>query len=494
TNISVQQLLEEKGATENKCPWNFDLVEILYSTNVRYQCGPTVYDDAHIGHARNYITFDIIRRILEKNGYQIIQAMNMTDIDDKIIKRASETGISTSELAHKYEKRFMEDMNSLNILKPTVTIRVTENIERIQSFIKGLIDKNVAYSTSLGNVYFNCKKYLQENTWVFHSDSDSEYSTSSVTDKINASDFALWKSLKVKNEKCWPSPWGDGRPGWHIECSVLSSLIFGSKIDLHTGGSDLKFPHHENEIAQCKMYHEDEWCKTFLHSGHLLIDGEKMSKSLGNFVTVRVNLFSRSKKEFLTKMTSNQLRIMFMSCKYQKMLQFNKEQMDKAVHWENQIMNLIETEKLYKSDLIADKNDIKQQTHNAIQEMNDALCDDFNTPKMLSLAESHIKILTQIAKSEEITTSSLKYCVSLLITELESVGLAFSKDKYKEFDILVGDYVNLRNDIRDIAKSCTDRSTKEKLYETGDNIRKTLENKHKILIRDQLGGSTWRKK
>ncbi|XP_031814566.1 probable cysteine--tRNA ligase, mitochondrial isoform X3 [Sarcophilus harrisii] len=231
-----------------------------------YSCGPTVYDHAHLGHACSYVQFDIIRRILIKTfGYNIVMVMGITDVDDKIIKRATEMNISPSALARFYEEDFKLDMATLKVLPPTVYMRVTDNIPHIISFIERIISKGHAYSTGKGNVYFDLKSRgdsygkligIVPEGRVEPDDSDKQY----------ASDFALWKAAKPQ-EISWASPWGNGRPGWHIECSTISSLVFGSQLDIHTGGIDLAFPHHENEIAQCEVYHHcKQWGNYFLHS------------------------------------------------------------------------------------------------------------------------------------------------------------------------------------------------------------------------------------
>uniref|UniRef100_A0A4X2LZJ8 cysteine--tRNA ligase n=1 Tax=Vombatus ursinus TaxID=29139 RepID=A0A4X2LZJ8_VOMUR len=240
-----------------------------------YSCGPTVYDHAHLGHACSYVRFDIIRRILTKVfGYNIVMVMGITDVDDKIIRRATEMDISPSALARLYEEDFKLDMATLKVLPPTVYMRVTDNIPHIISFIEGIISKGHAYSTMKGNVYFDLKsrgdKYGKLIGVVPEEGVESDDS-----DKRHASDFALWKAAKPQ-EIFWASPWGNGRPGWHIECSTISSLVFGSQLDIHTGGIDLAFPHHENEIAQCEVYHQcKQWGNYFLHSGHLHVKGKE---------------------------------------------------------------------------------------------------------------------------------------------------------------------------------------------------------------------------
>ncbi|XP_078186860.1 putative cysteine--tRNA ligase, mitochondrial isoform X3 [Callithrix jacchus] len=254
-----------------------------------YSCGPTVYDHAHLGHACSYVRFDIIRRILTKVfGCNIVMVMGITDVDDKIIKRANEMNISPASLASLYEEDFKQDMAALKVLPPTVYLRVTENIPQIVSFIEGIIARGHAYSTAKGNVYFDLKS-RGDKYGKLVSVAPGPAGEPADSDKRHPSDFALWKAAKPQ-EVFWASPWGPGRPGWHIECSAIASMVFGSQLDIHSGGIDLAFPHHENEIAQCEVFHQcEQWGNYFLHSGHLHMKGkeEKMSKSLKNYVTIK---------------------------------------------------------------------------------------------------------------------------------------------------------------------------------------------------------------
>nr|XP_023477599.1 probable cysteine--tRNA ligase, mitochondrial isoform X4 [Equus caballus] len=250
-----------------------------------YSCGPTVYDHAHLGHACSYVRFDIIRRILTRVfGCNIIMVMGITDVDDKIIRRARE------------------------ILPPTVYLRVTENIPQIISFIEGIIAKGHAYSTAKGNVYFDLQS-RGDKYGKLVGVAPGPVGEPVESDKRHASDFALWKAAKPQ-EMFWASPWGNGRPGWHIECSTISSLVFGSQLDIHSGGIDLAFPHHENEIAQCEVFHQcKQWGNYFLHSGHLHVKGkeEKMSKSLKNYITI---------KDFLKTASPDVFRLFCMRSSY----------------------------------------------------------------------------------------------------------------------------------------------------------------------------------
>ncbi|NXU74936.1 SYCM protein, partial [Oreotrochilus melanogaster] len=256
----------------------------------------------------SYVKFDIIRRIMTSFfGIEVIMVMGITDIDDKIIKRANEMNISPVALARIYEEDFKQDMAALKVLPPTVYMRVTDNIPQIISFIKTIIACGQAYATSQGNVYFDVKSWGKRYgvLTTIYPDTQDE---AADTDKRHSKDFALWKAAKPQ-ELCWTSPWGKGRPGWHIECSTISSAVFGNQLDIHTGGIDLAFPHHENEIAQCEVYHQcEQWGNYFLHSGHLRVKGsQEKIKSLKNYITI---------KDFLKKFSSDQFRMFCLRSRY----------------------------------------------------------------------------------------------------------------------------------------------------------------------------------
>ncbi|NWU20590.1 SYCM protein, partial [Dyaphorophyia castanea] len=257
----------------------------------------------------SYVRFDIIRRIMTRFfGIEVIMVMGITDIDDKIIKRANEMNISPVALARIYEEDFKQDMAALKVLPPTVYMRVTDNIPQIISFIKTIISSGQAYATSQGNVYFDVKSWGKRYGVLTTINPDTQ-DEAVESDKRHGKDFALWKAAKPQ-ELSWNSPWGKGRPGWHIECSTISSAVFGKQLDIHTGGIDLAFPHHENEIAQCEVYHQcEQWGNYFLHSGHLHVKGsqEKMSKSLKNYITI---------KDFLKKCSSDQFRLFCLRGRY----------------------------------------------------------------------------------------------------------------------------------------------------------------------------------
>ncbi|XP_046886770.1 cysteine--tRNA ligase, mitochondrial isoform X2 [Hypomesus transpacificus] len=287
-----------------------------------YSCGPTVYDHAHLGHACSYVRFDILQRILSKVfGITVIHAMVITDIDDKIIRRSLEENISPTVLARIYEEDFKNDMLALKVIPPAVYLRVTENVPQIVAYIEQIIQNGHAYSTKQGDVYFDIQS-IRERYGKLTGSGDAT-TEPGESEKRDARDFALWKSSKPQ-EPFWTSPWGNGRPGWHIECSTVASSVFGNQLDIHSGGIDLAFPHHENEIAQCEAYHQcDQWGNYFLHSGHLHLKGstEKMSKSLKNYITI---------KDFLQFYSANEFRMFCLLTKYRSAIDYSDASMIEA--------------------------------------------------------------------------------------------------------------------------------------------------------------------
>uniref|UniRef100_A0A667YH56 Probable cysteine--tRNA ligase, mitochondrial n=1 Tax=Myripristis murdjan TaxID=586833 RepID=A0A667YH56_9TELE len=287
-----------------------------------YSCGPTVYDHAHLGHACSYVRFDIVQRILTRHfGISVIHAMVITDIDDKIIRRSLEENISASVLARMYEEEFQKDMLSLQVIPPAVYLRVTENVPQIVAFIERIIHNGHAYATEEGNVYFDIPS-IGDRYGKFLGAVNVQYEPGD-SGKRDSRDFALWKKSKPQ-EPSWESPWGRGRPGWHIECSTVASSVFGSQLDIHSGGIDLAFPHHENEIAQSEAYHQcGQWGNYFLHAGHLHLKGstEKMSKSLKNYITI---------KDFLKSYSANDFRMFCLLTKYRSAVDYSDDSMTEA--------------------------------------------------------------------------------------------------------------------------------------------------------------------
>ena len=283
-----------------------------------YVCGPTVYSDAHIGHAMSAIVFDVIRRYLEYKGYKVIHVMNFTDVDDKIINKARELGVDPFELANGYIEKFLEQMDALHVERPTVMPRVSGTIDEIIAMVQDLIDKGYAYEVD-GNVFFRVRKdedYGKLSRRKLDETMRGDREKYAEELKEDPLDFALWKAQKSPDEPAWDSPWGKGRPGWHIECSAMVRKHLGPTIDIHGGGNDLIFPHHENEIAQSESCNDAPLAKYWLHNGMVVLSGEKMSKSLGNLVTI---------DEFLAEHDADVFRLLVLGSHYRKPLVFDDE-------------------------------------------------------------------------------------------------------------------------------------------------------------------------
>lgn len=253
-----------------------------------YVCGPTVYNFFHIGNARPFVVFDTLRRYFIYRGYDVKFVQNFTDVDDKIINKAREEGRTAPEVSEQYIKEYFKDAGALNVLKADVHPKVSEHIPDIIDFIQGLIDKGYAYEAE-GDVYYRTRKFSEYGKLSGQNIDDLEAGARIAVGEVKKDplDFALWKARKKPDEIAWESPWGEGRPGWHIECSTMSRKHLGESIDIHGGGQDLKFPHHENEIAQSEACNDAPFAKYWMHNGYIMVDGEKMSKSLNNFFTVR---------------------------------------------------------------------------------------------------------------------------------------------------------------------------------------------------------------
>lgn len=331
-----------------------------------YICGPTVYDSAHVGHASNFVRFDIVRRVLSDYfGYDVVAQMNVTDIDDKIIKRANERNIAFNELAREFEREFLEDMDSLNVLRPDYLTRVSEYMPEVIEYVERIIKNGFGYE-SAGSVYFDTEafaaaghNYGKLEPWSVGNDAllaEGEGALTAADEAIkqqkrSAGDFVLWKKSKA-NEPSWDSPWGTGRPGWHIECSAMASNVLGPVIDIHAGGVDLRFPHHSNEVAQAEAYHcSHQWVNYFLHAGHLHIEGLKMSKSLKNFITIR---------KCLERYNARQIRLAFLGHRYDAPMNYAEHGMEEAVNLDRSFMDFFGSLKAKLREI--SKVDVKEQS------------------------------------------------------------------------------------------------------------------------------------
>ncbi|XP_066475065.1 probable cysteine--tRNA ligase, mitochondrial isoform X2 [Tiliqua scincoides] len=361
-------------------------------------------------------------------GKEVVMVMGITDIDDKIIKRASEMAVSPVTLARFYEEDFKQDMAALKVLPPTIYMRVTENIPQIISFIQQIVASGHGYATSKGNVYFDVRSRGDRYGKLtnIYPDAQEEVVDS---DKCHTKDFALWKAAKPQ-EMCWDSPWGKGRPGWHIECSTISSLVFGGHLDIHTGGIDLAFPHHENEIAQCEVYHKcDQWGNYFLHSGHLHVKGsEKMSKSLKNYITI---------KNFLKKSSPDQFRMFCLRSKYRSAIEYSDDTLNDAKNILNTINSFMSSANAYmKGQLTCEaiREDVLwQRLANTKATVKAACADDFDTPRavgaIMDLIHHGNRQLKAVTKETGSPRSAVVFgaIVSYMEDFLDTVGIALDE-------------------------------------------------------------------
>jgi len=360
-----------------------------------YACGPTVYDYGHIGNFRTFVAVDILRRFLRQTGCQLLHVMNITDVDDKIIRNAAQQQKTVSEYTRQYEEAFLEDMQTLNLERPERVVRATEHIEEMALFIQELERKGFAYRTEDGSYYFRIAKFPEYGKLSKKDFSGMEVGARVDVDeyeKDNARDFALWKSPKP-GEACWDSPIGKGRPGWHIECSVMSMKYLGSGFDLHAGGEDLTFPHHENEIAQSEAMTGQQFARFWMHVRFLLVEGKKMSKSEGNFFTLRDLLLKGHKP--------SAIRFLLTSVPYRKQLNFTFDGLRQAAHSVQRLRDF--KARLEMSKLEPGKNEAAHELAARTQsEMRSALDDDLNTAQALAAMFDMVREANSLADRGEL--------------------------------------------------------------------------------------------
>ncbi|MEN6552398.1 MAG: cysteine--tRNA ligase [Methanobacterium sp.] len=423
-----------------------------------FVCGPTVYDESHIGHGRTYIAFDVIARYLKYKGYSVFYLENITDIDDKIIKRASELGVEPLELAKKYESLYFKDMELLGVTNVNYYARAMEHLNEIINQIQTLLDKGFAYETSTG-VYFDESKL--ENFGKLSNRNIDDLNIHRVnldTTKRNPGDFALWK--KRDEEPAWDSPWGKGRPGWHIEDTAITETYFGGQFDIHGGGLDLIFPHHEAEIAQMESATgKKPMVKYWMHTGFLNVKGEKMSKSLGNFITIG---------ELLKEYDPQVFRYFVLSTHYRSPIDFSDEALMQSQNSLKRIHKVMETvDELLESDILDEnKNDGKylKLLEDTKKEFLDAMNNDFNTPIALSALFNLVRDINKGINEEKISKNVFKEIKNLLDEFGDILGLTFSVESVKSnSDELVNILIDVREELR-----------KKKDYKLSDEIRSRL--------------------
>src|SRR5664280_865804 len=337
-----------------------------------YVCGPTVYADAHIGHAMSAIVFDVVRRYLEYRGYYVRYVMNFTDVDDKIIARAALKGVDPQALAESYIQAYRKHLEDLNVLPATSNPRATQTMDKIEVMIQGLIDKGFAYAAKNGDVYFRVTKDPEYGKLSGRKLDDMQAGSriEIEEEKEHPMDFAIWKAAKP-GEPVWDSPWGKGRPGWHIECSAMNLAILGEQIDIHGGGNDLVFPHHENEIAQSESFTGKQFARFWMHNGMLQLQGEKMSKSIGNLVTI---------DDFLSRHEADALRMMVLNGSYRAPLSYSDDIMDAAERGLDRLRSGLKPAPAGAPGASAEATAVlDQQTGTTQQTFVEAMDDDFNS-------------------------------------------------------------------------------------------------------------------
>jgi len=445
-----------------------------------YVCGPTVYNYIHIGNARPFVIFEVVRRFLKFKGYKVKYIQNLTDIDDKMINKAKELKITVSQLAEKFIREYFIDADSLNIERADVHPRATEHIKEIIELVKGLEEKGYAYEID-GDVFFDVSKFKDYGKLSGQNIEELQDGARVEVDerKKESIDFSLWKKAK-EGEPCWESPWGKGRPGWHIECSAMSMKYLGKSFDIHAGGSDLIFPHHENEIAQSEAYTNQQFVKYWMHNGYLCLNNQKMSKSLGNIMKVR-DISQKYKEEII--------RYFILSAHYRSPLNFSEEQLQQAEsslqRLNNIIFNVKHLLKQGKFRKSKDKNDnlILEKRRENEKKFIEAMDDDFNTPVALSqlfsfAREVNIYLSSPEQKNKEVLEEIIKF-----YQELAGKLLGILKD-FDQEESFEQEFKKLIED--------RERARKEKNWVKSDQIRDKLQEKG-ILLEDTPNGVRWKK-
>jgi len=438
-----------------------------------YVCGPTVYDNAHVGHAMSTIVFDIIRRYLEYRGYNIHHVMNYTDVDDKIIQRANQAGIEPVKLAESYINEFDQHLKDLNVLPASVNPRATEEIDNIIAMVNDLVERGYAYVGD-GDVFFSVTSDEAYGKLSWRRLEDMEAGARIEVDerKRNPMDFVLWKSSKP-GEPAWESPWGPGRPGWHIECSAMNLHHLGEQIDIHGGGNDLIFPHHENEIAQTECLTGKTFARYWVHNGMLQLSGEKMSKSIGNLITV---------EEFLSGHDADVLRMMILNSSYRGPLTFNEDVIDQAERGLDRLHSALRPAMGLSEEPPAEVSaSLKLQMETTQQGFHEAMDDDFNTASALGHIYDLVRATNQ-ARDAGADDESLEEAQALLrqITGILGLQLKRSAASGGQADEFVDLLIEVRDELRD-----------QKLWALSDLIRDRLVDLG-VVLEDLKEGSTWR--
>lgn len=453
-----------------------------------YVCGPTVYDYIHIGNGRAFVAFDVVRRFLKYLKFDVTYVMNITDIDDRIIERAQKANTETQRITEKYAKAFFEDTDALGIQRADIHPKATEHVQEMIALIRNLIDKGMAYEVG-GDVFFDVGKFQDYGKLSGKNVKDLVAGSRVAIDenKKNPLDFVLWKRQKP-DEPAWESPWGKGRPGWHVECSVMSMKYLGESFDIHAGGVDLVFPHHENEIAQSEGSTSKPFVKYWLHNGFLRIEGDKMAKSLGNFKTVR---------EVLKQFSGEVIRLFFLQKHYRSPIDFTSQGLDAAnsasvrLHIFYDKLRQVtgrEYEKRSAEKLAAGESEtpILKSYKKLKSELIAAMEDDFNTPVALSCLFDIVREINKLLNKDELTERE-KAILGMVRKDFEEINSFLGVVRTEEAALdseLVNGLLNLLIEIRNELRA-------KKVWDLADTIRDEL-NKRGIILEDKSGLTNWR--
>lgn len=433
-----------------------------------YVCGPTVYDKCHIGHARCYCAFDVIRRYLEYSGYEVKYVENFTDVDDKIINKSFETKRDPFEIAEQYIAEYYRDMDRLNVKRADIYPRATDHITDMTNFVQELVEKGFAYVVE-GDVYFSVEKSENYGELSGVNVEQMKAGARIAVDerKRDPLDFALWKRAKVGEPK-WESPWGEGRPGWHIECSTMSQKHLGETLDIHGGGQDLIFPHHENEIAQSEAYTGKTFVRYWLHNGFVTIREEKMSKSLGNIVSV---------EDLVQKYSPETLRYFLVSSHYRKPIDFSESSIEEAGKAVKRLLNTVD---LVKTCLQEDFTGEDFSPDEYRKKFEQAMDDDFNTPEALSVLFELVRETNRRIEEKRINKKSLEEVLNTFLELGGVLGLFFERGMEGLSEELLAILINVREQAR-----------AQKLWDISDSIRDQLKERG-IVLEDTPQGTRWK--
>ena len=436
-----------------------------------YVCGPTVYNYFHIGNARPFVVFDTLRRYLEFTGKNVKFVQNFTDVDDKIINRAKEEGLTAGEVSEKYIEEYFKDAKALNVKKATVHPKVTENIDDIIAFVKTLIDKGYAYEVD-GDVYYSTRKF-DEYGKLSNQDIEELEAGARINieeKKKDPMDFALWKARKEDSEIAWESPWGMGRPGWHIECSTMAKKYLGDTIDIHAGGQDLSFPHHENEIAQSEACNGATFANYWMHNGYITINNEKMSKSKGNFFTVR---------DILNEYDGEVIRFFLLSGHYRNPINFSDLLMEQAKAGLERITNLRDNLKylagLKKGEFTAQEKEFLDSLSKYQDEFVAAMEDDLNTADAITAIFEMVTAINTYIRND-CSSAFAEEALKVLLKFSNVLGLLEADSKEEEISDEIKNLIEERQNAR-----------KEKNFARADEIRDLLKEKG-ITLKDTPQG------